>query len=403
MSFLDDPPVHQFPDRAYRRLLEDRRNLAEAVRRAHPQLARRLDFTQAEPVGKEFILEDWRRRECDLLFRVPFLVEAENRWVLILLLVEQQSVPDPAMPLRMLLYTVLYWETEWRAWEERKGSKPALTLTPVFPVVFSTGSGRWESQRTLADLVPAPPELADLQPTFQPLFWELARETVQDLLADPSAWSQTMAIVRAGRGTLEELRGIFETGANRLLDLPDEQRVRRHDLLWFVVSWMRQYRPRADVEQLVKDLQEHQMEATRRQEVTQVAAGTAKTWAEEAREEALVQARKDVQAEMTAQLRAEAAAQVTAQMRAEMTAQMRAEAAAQVTAQMRAEAAAQVAEQVTLAARRGDLLMYLQERFGPLPVELVSAVEAETDQDRLQAGIRRAVRATTLAEWRAGS
>lgn len=371
MSFLDDPPVHQFPDRAYRRLLEDRRNLAEAMQRAHPDLAHSLDFTRAEPVGTEFILDDWRRRESDLLFRVPFLIAGENRWVLILLLLEQQSEPDPAMPLRMLLYTVLYWETEWRTWEERKGPKPPLTLTPVFPVVFSTGAGRWESPRTLADLARAPEALADFQPTFRPLFWELARETVENLQKDPSAWSQTMAIVRAGRGDLEPLREIFETGANRLLDLPEEQRVRRYDLLWFLVSWMRQYRDRADVEQLIHDLQEQQMEATRRQEVAEVAARTFKSWHEEEIEKAKVELRPQMEAEVRAAVTAELTAQVTAQ--------------------------------VTLATRRGDLLALLEERFGPLPADVVSAIQAETDLGRLQAGIRQVVQAATLDKWRTGA
>ncbi len=386
MSFLDDPPVHQFPDRAYRRLLEDRRNLAEAMQRAHPDLARSLDFARAEPVGKEFILDDWRRRESDLLFRVPFLITGENRWVLILLLLEQQSEPDPAMPLRMLLYTVLYWETEWRTWEERKGPKPPLTLTPVFPVVFSTGAGRWESPRTLADLARAPEALAAFQPTFRPLFWELARETVENLQQDPSAWSQTMAIVRAGRGDLEQLRETFETGANRLLDLPEEQRVRRYDLLWFLVSWMRQYRDRADVEQLIEDLQEQQMEATRRQEVAEVAARTFKSWHEEEIEKAMVEVRPRVEAEVRAAVTAEVTARVTAQVAAEVTAQV----------------AAQVTAQVTLATRRGDLLALLEERFGPLPADVVSAIQAETDLGRLQAGIRQGVQAATLDGWRTG-
>ena len=30
----------------------------------------------------------------------------------------KQSSPDPRMPLRLLVYSALYWEREWKAWEQ---------------------------------------------------------------------------------------------------------------------------------------------------------------------------------------------------------------------------------------------------------------------------------------------
>src|SRR5690242_15727923 len=109
MSLFDDPPLHDFPDRAIRRLLEDTRNLKELIEAVEPDLAVRLDFTRAAPIDRSFLLEDWRRREADLLFRVPFQRPAGSPPILVCLLLEHQSAPDPQMPLRMLLYAVLYW------------------------------------------------------------------------------------------------------------------------------------------------------------------------------------------------------------------------------------------------------------------------------------------------------
>ena len=113
------------------------------------------------------------------------------------------------------------------------------------------------------------------------------------------------------------------------------------------------------------------MEATRRQEVAEVAARTFKSWHEEEIEKAKVELRPQMEAEVRAAVTAELTAQVTAQ--------------------------------VTLATRRGDLLALLEERFGPLPADVVSAIQAETDLGRLQAGIRRGVQAATLDEWRTGA
>ena len=51
-----------------------------------------------------------RRREADLFFRIPFASGDAERPALVCVLVEHQSGPDARMPLRTLLYAVLYWE-----------------------------------------------------------------------------------------------------------------------------------------------------------------------------------------------------------------------------------------------------------------------------------------------------
>src|SRR5437867_9989153 len=118
MSFFENPPLHDFPDRAIRRLLEDPRNLRELLTEIVPELAARLDFEAVEKVDRSFLMEDWRRREADLFLRIPFRTDEAQPPVLVCVLVEHQSGPDPRMPLRVLLYGVLYWEREWKAWED---------------------------------------------------------------------------------------------------------------------------------------------------------------------------------------------------------------------------------------------------------------------------------------------
>ena len=72
MTILDEYYLHDFPDRAIRKLLEHRSNLRDLVTAVAPDLAASFDFEHAEPVQpREFVLEDWRTRESDLLFRVP--------------------------------------------------------------------------------------------------------------------------------------------------------------------------------------------------------------------------------------------------------------------------------------------------------------------------------------------
>src|SRR3954465_347152 len=106
MSFFDDPPLRDFPDHAMRRMLEDPANLRDLVAAALPHLVDRLDFSRVEYEPREFLMEDWRKRECDLFVRVPFRPDSGPGHVLVCVLVEHQSSPDPRLPLRTLVYAV---------------------------------------------------------------------------------------------------------------------------------------------------------------------------------------------------------------------------------------------------------------------------------------------------------
>src|SRR2546426_11223434 len=108
MSVWDHPPLHDFPDRAFRRLLTDPGNLRDLLTVLLPDQVDHLDFSRLAELPRSFLLDDWRRREADLLFRLPWLPGITDAPpLLICLLIEHQSEADPAMPLRLLLYAVL--------------------------------------------------------------------------------------------------------------------------------------------------------------------------------------------------------------------------------------------------------------------------------------------------------
>jgi hypothetical protein len=88
MALYDDPPLHDFPDRAIRRLLENPSNLREVLEEVLPRLADRFDYARAELVNREFALQNWQRHELDLLFRIPFRTDDGEQWVLVCVLIE---------------------------------------------------------------------------------------------------------------------------------------------------------------------------------------------------------------------------------------------------------------------------------------------------------------------------
>jgi len=219
MALFDDPPLRDFPDRAIRRLLEDPANLGELLGAVHPELSRHLDFSRVEPVKRTFLMEDWRERECDLFFRVPYRTPTMEQWILVCVLLEHQSAPDPRMPLRLLIYAALYWEGEWKQWEDKHEAYEPLRLTPIVPIVFYTGQTAWNASRNLADLIAGPDEFRPFAPQWQTLFWNLSEQDPEVLLSSAEAWLQALAVVRAEGEELATFQGVLRRVLPRLEQL----------------------------------------------------------------------------------------------------------------------------------------------------------------------------------------
>src|SRR5436190_3084933 len=77
------------------------------------------------------------------------------------------------MPLRVLEYVVQIYKAQVRAWARRHRSFAHFRLQPVLPVVFYTGTRRWESVGRLVDLIEMGERFAGRTPVLEPLFINL--------------------------------------------------------------------------------------------------------------------------------------------------------------------------------------------------------------------------------------
>jgi hypothetical protein len=345
MSRIDQPSLHDFPDRAIRDALQDPRNLRDLLTARVPDLAARFDFDHAEIVEPEFLLDDWRRRKADLLFRIPFATRPPGepaQHALVCLLLEHQSGPDPQAPLRTLLYAVLYWEQQWKTWEEGHPRGEPLRLTPVLPVVFHTGPGEWHTNRTLADLIAAPKAFEMHIPSWQPLFWDLSEHTVEELQEAAGAWMRALAVVRAEREGSGSFRAVFAAVLRGLEPLARRENVRWHDLVRFVLSWAFWRRPGQEREQLIEVAQRSQSSVSRRREIQRMSETIERTWPEELLAQGLTAGE--------------------------------------------------------LRTRKEDLRMLLEERFGTLPEEWAQRIEATQDLERLKNAVRQVLHIQGLTD-----
>lgn len=339
MSLWDHPPLHDFPDRAFRELLRDPGNLRNLLAAIVPHLVDRLDFSRLETVPRSFLLDDWRRREADLFFRLPWLAgSGDDPPLLVCLLIEHQSEADLVMPLRVLLYAVLYWQSEWKAWEQQHPREQPLCLSPIVPIVFHTGEVPWRTHQTLATLIRGPEELAAFVPRWEPLFWDLAQHSTTELLDAVGEFLAALAVVRGEKESEAAYRELFAAVLRRLEGLSERDRVRWQGLLWFVLSWALRRRSGQEREALLEAAQESQAEVSHRDEVRRMSDTIAQTWEQE------------------------------------------------------------LLERGKLLALHEILRQQLEEKFGPLAEDVVRRIEAIQEADRLREALRQVVHVTSLTQ-----
>jgi hypothetical protein len=214
------------------------------LRQVAPEYADRLDYARLEIVPRTYLVDDWRQRELGVLVRLP-LTGASGQEVLVCILVEHQTAPDPVMPLRLLIYAVLYWEQEWRSWEQRHAYAEPLRLTPILPVVFHTGQQLWSTNRNLAELFAGPDELRALAPLWPSRLFDLPEHSAADLLQG-EAWWQAMAVVRSERDETAPFTQVLSEALRRLEGLAQQDRVDWQQLVKMVLHWALFRRPRRE-------------------------------------------------------------------------------------------------------------------------------------------------------------
>ncbi len=249
------------------------------------------------------------------------------------------------MPLRTLLYAVLYWDREWKAWEDRRQRGEPLRLSPVLPIVFHTGRQPWATHRTFADLFTVPERFRPYVISWQPLFWDLPEQSSDALRQATGEWLKAMAVVRAERENAETYRNILTDVLHHLEPLHERDRVRWHDLLWFLLSWSVRRRTVDERAELIAAAATSHENVVLREEIETMTQRMGLTYDEEW---ALKVQQRGMEAALTT--------------------------------------------------CRENLRTYLEARFGTLPDTLRQRIEQIEDLDRLKASVLQSARITKLDE-----
>ena len=133
----------------------------------------RIDLDSGERVSASFVSPDHKNREGDVIWK--FRRRDGGEPVFVYLLMEFQSRPDPSMPVRLMAYVSLFYQSLMKS--QPAGGWKKLPL--VIPVVVYNGEEPWNVSRDLGSLI------GDLDPSA-----EIYRPQLRYLLVDESRYSR---------------------------------------------------------------------------------------------------------------------------------------------------------------------------------------------------------------------
>ncbi len=336
-------PVHDLPDHAIRALLQNPDNVRDLMEEAAPELAPHLDFARMRIVQRDFALDDWRERQNDLFLVIPYR-DPDHRPLLICILIEHQSKSDPAMPIRMFCYAVLYWEKRWKTWADRKPRPKHLRLPTVLGVVYYTGSSPWSGPRSLGEMLDGPAALIRKSPQWDLHFLELRSRQPEEWAEDPRPWWTAMAVLRGERVGGVRFQQVFARVLHRLEALCPQDRVRCEDLTRFNLALAQRRRGPGEMETLREVALASQEEAVHRRRMLSMWNVVKGSWEEEVLK--------------------------------------------------RGEARG------TLNARREALQFLLSDRFGPLPESVLARLQQADDPEQLWVALQQIPHLGDLSEFR---
>lgn len=280
------PVIREFNDRGWRWLFGDACILVWFLHIAAPDVAERLDVARAEPVDRSFLPPDLRRAESDVIWRIPYRVgdPAEGRFLWIRVLLEQQTLPDPEMTLRVLLYMTHLWARQKAELEAAEVPPAERRYTPILPMVFYTGTEVWDFSPRLLDLIDCPEGMAPCVPAWETLFVPL-RDLPPEQVAAAGPLAPVLRVMQQDGVRGAPFHTVVARGLEELNRMPEDmllQWLRLVHFLRMVVHHRRGARERPILDEMIVQAAERsKFRRTAQREI----AMTEKTYAEVLRDE----------------------------------------------------------------------------------------------------------------------
>ena len=163
---LFDTQVGHFADKSARWLFRQKENVQGLIRILAENLEKHLDFQRLKVLNRSFVDDTLRDLQSDMVFSVPFRDATQGEDVTVYILIEHQSTVDRMMGFRLLFYMCQIWNEQRGELERSRVPRSRWRLRPIIPIVYYTGSQRWETPLSLSALMDVPDVLSRFVPRY---------------------------------------------------------------------------------------------------------------------------------------------------------------------------------------------------------------------------------------------
>ncbi|MBI1929850.1 Rpn family recombination-promoting nuclease/putative transposase, partial [Candidatus Poribacteria bacterium] len=227
-------------------------------------------------------------------------------------------------------------------WIEQKLPESQWRFRPILPIVFYTGSEKWETPLAISALMDLPRELEPFVPHYEALFLNLKETAPDELTRSEHPFGWVLRVLQKEEATQEEFVEALLKAIDYLETLPPEERGMWEKLMYYLFLLIYHRRDPSEQGRLLQHVHERVRAHNRTEEVATMRQTMAQALIQEGRELGYV------------------------------------------------EAAIQTKQAV--------LMMQLRTKFGQLPPNIVERIQHISEADRLDTLLNRFVTANSLEE-----
>jgi predicted transposase/invertase (TIGR01784 family) len=171
--------VNNEHDVGYKYLLSSKKIFLQLLESfVHENWVNQLDASSIEKMDKSYILQDFKQKEADLVYKMNI----KDREIIFYVLLELQSTVDFQMPYRLLRYMTEIWRDIVKNTGNQVLAQKSFQLPAIVPMVLYNGSGNWTAPLEFKEMLNTPGIFTDHVLNFEYILMDVNRYAKKKLL-----------------------------------------------------------------------------------------------------------------------------------------------------------------------------------------------------------------------------